>query len=123
MNDALRKVRTLAVTGGTGFVGQHLIRIARAEGYEVRALTRGARTDDEGIRWVEGALDRPDSLRELAQGADAVIHIAGLISGLMTAVTWPPITLAQVAPFLAAPMPQSCQVAGALAQHTGPTPS
>lgn len=81
MNDALRKIRTLAVTGGTGFVGQHLIRIARAEGYEVRALTRGARTDDEGIRWVEGALDRPDSLRELAQGADAVIHIAGLISG------------------------------------------
>ena len=42
MNDPLRKIRTLAVTGGTGFVGQHLIRIARAEGYEVRALTRGA---------------------------------------------------------------------------------
>jgi uncharacterized protein YbjT (DUF2867 family) len=78
---AAMKSRILAVTGGTGFVGQHLLRIALESGYEVRALTRTARHPEEGIVWVEGALDRRESLAQLCQGADAVIHIAGLITG------------------------------------------
>ncbi|HWH17586.1 MAG TPA: NAD-dependent epimerase/dehydratase family protein [Allosphingosinicella sp.] len=72
---------TLAVTGGTGFVGQHLLRMARREGHEIRALTRRAQPAEAGLAWIEGALDRPESLAELCAGADAVIHIAGLISG------------------------------------------
>ena len=71
---------TLAVTGGTGFVGSHLLRAARAAGYKVRALTRGWRPPEVGIDWVDGALDRPDSLFKLCDGADAVVHIAGLIN-------------------------------------------
>jgi uncharacterized protein YbjT (DUF2867 family) len=76
-----RKIRTLAVTGGTGFVGQHLVRLALAEGYDVRALTRGWKPPEEEIAWVDGALDRPDSLVKLCTGADAVIHVAGMING------------------------------------------
>ena len=76
-----RKSRTLAVTGGTGFIGQHLLRIAIAGGYEVRALTRGWKPPEDEIAWVDGALDRRDSLIKLALGADAVIHIAGAING------------------------------------------
>lgn len=76
-----RKTRTLAVTGGTGFVGQHLLRQAVAAGYDVRALTRGWKPPEEEIVWVDGALDRSESLAKLTSGADAVIHIAGLISG------------------------------------------
>lgn len=71
---------TLAVTGGTGFVGGHLLRLARDSGHEVRALTRGWRPPEDGVEWVEGALDRPDSLAALCAGADAVVHIAGLIN-------------------------------------------
>src|SRR5438105_3133565 len=71
---------TLAITGGTGFVGSHLLTAARAQGYQVRALTRGWRPPQPGIVWVEGALDRPDSLIALCSEADAVIHIAGLIN-------------------------------------------
>ncbi|HYD11604.1 MAG TPA: NAD-dependent epimerase/dehydratase family protein [Allosphingosinicella sp.] len=71
---------TLAITGGTGFVGGHLLRAARAAGHPVRALTRGWRPAEPGIDWVEGALDRPDSLAALCGEADAVIHIAGLIN-------------------------------------------
>ena len=52
---------TLAVTGGTGFVGSHLLTAARAAGYQVRALTRGWRPSEPGIDWIEGTLDRPEA--------------------------------------------------------------
>ncbi|WP_233222305.1 NAD-dependent epimerase/dehydratase family protein [Allosphingosinicella deserti] len=74
-------IRTLAVTGGTGFVGSHLLRLAIDEGYDVRALTRAWKPPEDEIAWVEGALDRPDSLEKLCAGADAVIHVAGAING------------------------------------------
>lgn len=80
-----RKIGTLAVTGGTGFVGQHLLRHALKAGYDLRALTRGWRPPEDGIDWIEGALDRPDALAKLVAGSDAVIHIAGLINGSKSA--------------------------------------
>ncbi|MFN3387627.1 MAG: NAD-dependent epimerase/dehydratase family protein [Allosphingosinicella sp.] len=75
------KIRTLAVTGGTGFVGSHLLRLALADGYDVRALTRGWKPPEDEIAWVDGALDRPETLVKLCTGADAVIHVAGMING------------------------------------------
>ena len=75
-----RKIRTLAVTGGTGFVGSHLLRLALAEGYELRALSRDWKPPEEGIAWVDGALDRSDTLLKLAAGADAIVHVAGAIN-------------------------------------------
>ncbi|HMJ93402.1 MAG TPA: NAD-dependent epimerase/dehydratase family protein [Allosphingosinicella sp.] len=74
------RIRTLAVTGGTGFVGSHLLRVALGQGYDVRALTRGWKPPEDEIAWVDGALDRPESLSKLTEGADAVIHVAGLIN-------------------------------------------
>jgi nucleoside-diphosphate-sugar epimerase len=71
----------LAITGGTGFVGSHLIDLALAEGHQVNALTRRAQPPRDGVHWVEGALDRPDSLAALCEGCDAVIHVAGVING------------------------------------------
>lgn len=77
----MSRTKTLAVTGGTGFVGGHLLRLALAAGYDVRALTRGWKPPEPEIAWIDGALDRPDSLLKLCTGADAAIHIAGLING------------------------------------------
>ena len=45
---------SLAVTGGTGFGGGTLINRARAEGHEVRALTRRPQPEHEGVNWIEG---------------------------------------------------------------------
>ena len=73
-------IRTLAVTGGTGFVGSHLLPLALGSGYDVRALTRGWKPPEDEVAWVDGALDRPESLVKLCTGADAVIHIAGAIN-------------------------------------------
>ncbi|PZU11681.1 NAD(P)-dependent oxidoreductase [Sphingomonas sp.] len=71
----------IAVTGGTGFVGSHLIDLALARGHRLRALTRRPQPAREGIVWVEGALDRPESLGALVEGCDSVIHVAGIING------------------------------------------
>jgi uncharacterized protein YbjT (DUF2867 family) len=71
---------TLAVTGGTGFVGTHLIELARSRGFPVRALTRKWKPPEEGVEWVEGTLDRPESLVRLCEGSDAAVHVAGAIN-------------------------------------------
>lgn len=76
----MSRARTLAVTGATGFVGGHLLHAAREAGHDVRALTRGPRPPEPGVTWIDGALDRPDSLAALSEGADALVHIAGLIN-------------------------------------------
>src|SRR4029450_12373737 len=70
----------LAITGGTGFVGSRLIELALAAGHEVFALTRRPQADRNGLTWIDGALDRPDGLDRLVEGADAVIHVAGVIN-------------------------------------------
>ena len=70
----------LAVTGGTGFVGSHFLDTALEAGHQVTALTRRSQQSREGLRWVEGSLDKPDSLRELVRDADAVVHIAGVLN-------------------------------------------
>jgi uncharacterized protein YbjT (DUF2867 family) len=70
----------LAVTGATGFVGGRLLDLALDAGHQVRALTRRQQPDRRGVTWIEGALDRADSLDELVKDADAVIHVAGVIN-------------------------------------------
>jgi uncharacterized protein YbjT (DUF2867 family) len=72
--------RTLAITGGTGFVGRHLVNAALAQGHLVRALARSPRPPREGVEWIYGALERPEALARLVEGADAVIHVAGVIN-------------------------------------------
>lgn len=69
----------LAVTGGTGFVGGHLLSLALGAGHDVRALTRKDQPNTDGVDWISGTLADPASLARLVQSADTVIHIAGAI--------------------------------------------
>lgn len=75
-----RNPMILAITGGTGFVGKTVIRLALEQGYQVRALTRRDQDEREGVTWVKGALDDGAALETLAEGADAVMHIAGVVN-------------------------------------------
>lgn len=68
----------LAVTGGTGFVGQALL--GAAAGAPVRALARRPQPDRPGVEWVLGDLADAAALGRLCNGADAVIHIAGVVN-------------------------------------------
>ncbi|QIG79842.1 NAD-dependent epimerase/dehydratase family protein [Stakelama tenebrarum] len=70
----------LALTGGTGFVGGKLIDLALAAGHQVRALTRREQPARDGVIWVSGALSDTRSLTGLMSGADAVIHVAGVVN-------------------------------------------
>ena len=70
----------IALTGGTGFVGSATIDAALAAGHTVRALTRKPQAHRDGVTWVEGALDNPDSLATLCAGADSALHIAGVVN-------------------------------------------
>jgi nucleoside-diphosphate-sugar epimerase len=70
----------LAITGGTGFVGSHLIDAALAAGHEIKALTRREQPDRDGVDWVLGDLGTRDALEWLVDEADAVIHVAGTIN-------------------------------------------
>jgi len=70
----------IAITGGTGFVGSRLIAIALEAGHTIRALTRREQAEREGITWVPGDLSDTPALAHLAEGADAVIHVAGVVN-------------------------------------------
>ena len=70
----------LAITGGTGFVGSRLIDRALAAGHRVRALARRPQPPRDGVSWVAGALEEDAALAVLMQGADAVVHVAGVVN-------------------------------------------
>ncbi len=69
----------IAVTGGTGFVGSRLLAAFGKESHDVRALTRRPKADATRLTWVSGSLEDPQALNQLAAGADALIHVAGVL--------------------------------------------
>lgn len=72
-----------AVTGATGFVGQHLVRRLLAEGWRVRVLARRLPWFQAGpagpVELVLGDLGDEGAVGRLVDGAEAVLHLAGLI--------------------------------------------
>jgi 2-alkyl-3-oxoalkanoate reductase len=72
--------RLAAVTGGTGFIGQHVTAALAAAGWRLRLLVRGepaaASADAETVR---GSLGDPQAMAALVAGADAIVHLAGAI--------------------------------------------
>ena len=69
------------VTGGSGFVGGHLIEALRREGHEVRALARSA-ASERAVR-LRGAVpvrgDLETVTAEDLSGCDAVVHAAAFV--------------------------------------------
>ena len=71
------------VTGGTGFVGAHLVRVLQARGDHVTCLVRrpelAERLGWRGVRLVRGDLDDASALRDGCDGAELVFHVAGRV--------------------------------------------
>ncbi|KQM18909.1 NAD-dependent epimerase/dehydratase family protein [Novosphingobium sp. Leaf2] len=70
----------IALTGATGFVGQAVLDAALGAGYAVRALTRRQQPARANVEWIGGDLANVASLAELVKGAEATIHVAGVIN-------------------------------------------
>ena len=65
------------VTGGTGFIGYHVLRVLRAQGHVVRCLVRSR--VPEGVTAACGDVTVPSTLEGIMDGCDAVIHLVGII--------------------------------------------
>jgi dihydroflavonol-4-reductase len=64
------------VTGGTGFIGKHLVRKLRERGDDVVALVRTpSKAADLDAQLVEGDLSNEEAIRQGVAGCDAVFHV------------------------------------------------
>jgi NADH dehydrogenase len=75
----------ILVTGGSGFVGGHVVHALRAAGQEVRCLVRdrrrGERLETWGCQLVVGDVTDPESLRAAVAGCDTVVHLVAIRQG------------------------------------------
>ena len=75
----------ILVTGGTGFVGGHVVAALRRAGERVRCLVRDVRRAEmralAGCELVEGDMTHPATLRAAVDGADAVVHLVAIRQG------------------------------------------
>jgi nucleoside-diphosphate-sugar epimerase len=71
------------VTGASGFVGAHVVRILAAEGISVRCLVRGkSRLDfirQYSPEFFFGDITNPKTLPNALKGVDGIVHCAGLL--------------------------------------------
>ncbi len=70
------------VTGATGFIGPHLVKILLSAGHEVCCLRRKrsdvSRLTPLNVRFCEADVTQPETLPKAVAGVDVVYHLAGL---------------------------------------------
>ena len=75
----------ILVTGGTGFVGGHVVRALREAHKRVRCLVRDPRKAGElerlGCELVAGDMTDRETLRRAVQGVQAVVHLVAIRQG------------------------------------------
>jgi uncharacterized protein YbjT (DUF2867 family) len=75
----------ILVTGGTGFVGGHVVRALRQADRPVRCLVRSPKRGEGvaalGCELVEGDVTDRASLRRAVDGVDAVVHLVAIRQG------------------------------------------
>ncbi len=67
-------MRTIAISGASGFIGSALSRLLKKSGARVRPLVRPGKQGLDGIHWDpdQGTLDA-----KALEGVDAIVHLAG----------------------------------------------
>ncbi len=79
----MKNKKIAVVTGGTGFVGSHLVDLLLNKGFEVRCITRKS----SNLRWLKnkdveifdcGLFDK-GKLEDVINGANYLFHVAGVV--------------------------------------------
>jgi nucleoside-diphosphate-sugar epimerase len=70
-------MKLVAVTGGTGFIGRHVVALLQQRGVRVRVLSREP-ASRLGCESVIGDITESKAVAQVVDGADAVIHLAGV---------------------------------------------
>jgi uncharacterized protein YbjT (DUF2867 family)/membrane protease YdiL (CAAX protease family) len=68
----------VAVAGGSGFIGRHVVEALRARGHEVRVIARGRRGTPLGAELFACDLARADLPADALCGCDAAVNLAGI---------------------------------------------
>ena len=68
----------LLVTGASGFLGSRIVGLAREAGWQVRALDRSPRTQNDEVDTLVGDIGDSALLRKACEGVTAIVHAAGL---------------------------------------------
>ena len=69
--------KNILITGGTGFVGQHLTQLLISKGYIVSILSRSKRKNEESIFYYLWDIKNNKIEDEAVLNADFIIHLAG----------------------------------------------
>jgi 2-alkyl-3-oxoalkanoate reductase len=69
------------VTGGTGFLGRHLVARLRESGRDVAVLARtpAPELEQRGVRFIQAALDDPRAVRAACEGVETIFHAAARV--------------------------------------------
>lgn len=77
----------ILVTGGAGFIGSHLVHMLLEQGHAIRVLDNLSSGKPESLGIHRGAVELivgdvrdGDSVARAAQGSDAIIHLAAMVS-------------------------------------------
>ena len=82
--DGPAPMRSIAVTGATGFIGGAIVRELSRQGYSVRVLIRPNsihKPMPDRVDRVVGTLEDVSSLQALLSEVDSVVHCAGAVRG------------------------------------------
>ena len=75
----------ILVTGGTGYLGSHITRRLSQNGEQIRVLVRNKehaqkenRLKDLDVEWMEGDVNKPDTLNPIFESIETVIHTVAI---------------------------------------------
>src|SRR3989344_1976577 len=75
----MKQVKKVLVTGGQGFIGQHVVQKLLDKGYQVVSFDRHVKKSVEGVENFVGDVRDAKSVDQAVYGVDAVIHLAGIL--------------------------------------------
>ncbi len=70
----------VAITGGTGFIGRHVVPLLLEHGHSVRTLVRNGNKSglEPGVRAFSGDVTDSATLEEACRSSEIIIHLAGV---------------------------------------------